>query len=282
MIEILYKNSEHEFIDVEWECFSFPSGEYQVKLLNTEGLKSGDYYFNIVGSVVNENFIKLALLKSALGHIAMGRGLLINSYLMVPYLPYSRQDRVCSVGEAFSLKVIGNLINAMQFDRVYTWDAHSDVSNMCIRNLLNKTPNNLYGKFVKELHDNGDIDTLVAPDAGSTPKINAMSYAYNIPVLQGHKKRDPETGSLTGFGYNGVASFKNLLIVDDICDGGGTFIGLTKELLAGGASSVSLLVTHGFFSKGVDILLDNGISNIYTTNSLVGGIRPEIIKVGGI
>jgi len=65
-----------------------------------------------------------------------------------------------------------------------------------------------------------------------------------------------------------VIKGKDALIVDDICDGGATFIGLAKELLILGANSVSLFVTHGIFRSGTDIIFESGISKIITTNSL--------------
>ena len=59
-----------------------------------------------------------------------------------------------------------------------------------------------------------------------------------------------------------------MLIVDDLCDAGGTFIGSAQVLRDAGARSVSLYVTHGLFSKGVGNLLEQGIDRIYTTSSL--------------
>lgn len=61
---------------------------------------------------------------------------------------------------------------------------------------------------------------------------------------------------------------KTVMILDDICDGGRTFIEAVKHLREAGAKRVELYVTHGIFSKGVENLLDNGIDHIYTTNSL--------------
>jgi ribose-phosphate pyrophosphokinase len=62
------------------------------------------------------------------------------------------------------------------------------------------------------------------------------------------------------------------LIVDDICDGGATFVALARKLREAGAIEVSLFVTHGIFSKGKDL---EGIDNIYTTGSFTGKVYPK-------
>jgi ribose-phosphate pyrophosphokinase len=82
------------------------------------------------------------------------------------------------------------------------------------------------------------------------------------------KKRDVASGKLTGFSLMaGDVRGRDLLIVDDLCDAGGTFIGSAQVLREAGAHSVSLYVTHGIFSKGVEHLFANGIDAIYTTTS---------------
>jgi ribose-phosphate pyrophosphokinase len=66
------------------------------------------------------------------------------------------------------------------------------------------------------------------------------------------------TGALSGFEvYADDLTGKEVVILDDICDGGGTFIGLTKKLREKGAAKVTLYVTHGMFTKGVKILLES-------------------------
>jgi ribose-phosphate pyrophosphokinase len=60
---------------------------------------------------------------------------------------------------------------------------------------------------------------------------------------------------------------KHVIIVDDICDGGRTFIELAKVLKSNKVKNITLFVTHGIFSKGVDALFENGIDNIITTDT---------------
>lgn len=101
------------------------------------------------------------------------------------------------------------------------------------------------------------------------------------------KHRDVQSGQLTGFALlAGDVRGRDVLIVDDLCDAGGTFIGAAQVLRQHGARSVSLYVTHGIFSKGVEHLLAQGIDNIYTTTSYapadIAGARVELIDIARI
>jgi phosphoribosylpyrophosphate synthetase len=96
-----------------------------------------------------------------------------------------------------------------------------------------------------------------------------------IPSVCMEKVRDQTTGNIMGIklvddtdldSLNG----KRVLIVDDICDGGRTFIEAAKVLYENGVSSVSLYTSHGIYSKGLDILFDAGIHCIYDKGGLVG------------
>ena len=109
---------------------------------------------------------------------------------------------------------------------------------------------------------------LVAPDAGATPRVQKIAEDMNVNFIQAAKLRDPKTGRLSGFDFTGDVEGKRLLIVDDICDGGGTFVGLTSELIEGGAKTIDLYVSHGIFSKGIGVLFEGGISHIYTTDTI--------------
>ena len=85
-------------------------------------------------------------------------------------------------------------------------------------------------------------------------------------VLIGEKVRDQSTGRITHYSINGDVKDKNILIVDDICDGGMTFRILSKSLVDRGSKSNNLYVSHGIFSQGLDVLRNDGINRIFTIN----------------
>lgn len=215
----------------------------------------------------NEEIFELLLLADALKRI----GATIYN-LEIPYFPFGRQDRVANKGEAFSLKIFVNLINQIEAKRVIINDPHSDVTTALLNNVDIIYQHEIFGPVIEEkFRNNIDDVMLVAVDGGATKKINKLSEYFNgLPVLQCTKKRDTKTGALSGFEVFTKKSLngKICIMVDDICDGGGTFIGVAKELLKAGATKIVLMVTHGFFTKGMTVF-DNIIDEVYTQDGLV-------------
>jgi ribose-phosphate pyrophosphokinase len=118
-------------------------------------------------------------------------------------------------------------------------------------------------KLISVINETGS-DLICYPDKGALAKYVREYEEVNLPHIFGEKVRDQLTGNITAYSLIGECYGKNVLIVDDICDGGMTFKILAKDLLASGAKSVVLFVTHGIFSKGVRTLLEAGIQRVFT------------------
>ncbi|BCE00189.1 ribose-phosphate diphosphokinase [Marinicellulosiphila megalodicopiae] len=256
------------------DSFTFSGGEEHVRFEPCElnDVVKVKIYERLVSSA---NIIRLMMATDALKRMF---GACISIELVCPYFPYARQDRVCVEGEALAVSVMADIINRLDFDRVTIWDAHSDVTGALINNVKNIAQIDLLKtcKQLCELLKNGKL-TLVAPDAGAAKKTEKISEAFsNIPeVIQAQKKRDLKTGKIIKTEISDDVTGKDILISDDICDGGRTFIELAKVLKEQGANKITLFVTHGIFSKGLDVF-DGLIDEIYTTDSM----RPknEFIK----
>jgi len=190
--------------------------------------------------------------------------------LHIPYLPYGRQDKNVSNDSTFNLEVFANLINALEFNAVVTLDAHNpEATKKLIKNFADMTPSEVHKKIISQL----EPTFIVFPDKGAMERYGTgLSQIHTIFC---DKVRDQATGQILGItvNMNGNRDFINrdrLLIVDDICDGGATFIGVAKALREKNEHvQINLFVTHGIFSRGKDHLLRNGIDNVYTTNSLL-------------
>ncbi|GAA3752602.1 hypothetical protein GCM10022422_42660 [Flavobacterium ginsengisoli] len=184
--------------------------------------------------------------------------------LFIPYFPAARQDRVMIPGEPLSVKVYADIINAMQLNKVFVFDAHSEVTPALLNNST-VIPNYT---FIKEvLNKIGENVKLISPDGGALKKIYKVSeFLGGVEVVECSKSRDVKTGKLSGFKvYNDDLQGMDCLIVDDICDGGGTFVGLAEELKKKNAGKLYLAVSHGIFNKGFEVL--NCFDGIFTTNS---------------
>jgi len=212
------------------------------------------------------DFMLLAQLVDAVRHVTD----IVVSHLELAWLPWARQDRHMVPGDSFALKVFAAQLNLLNFDKVFILDPHSDAAaaaiNHCV--VIPQEKCLVQSHTLRRAIAQGEL-MLVAPDAGALKKIHNVAKATGASSWATlTKERDVATGQLTGFALvAGDVAGKNLLIVDDLCDAGGTFIGSAQVLREAGALSVSLYVTHGIFSKGVEHLLTNGIDTIYTTTS---------------
>lgn len=259
MIKVGVVTGEHSGT-VPIKIHKFPAGESFVRL-NMEDIPTSIKYDQVsVGLSFqgNDDIINLLLIVDALKRSTLSWSKLV---LSITYFPYGRQDRVCVPGEPHSLKVIGNLINSCGFDHVLVFDPHSDVIEAVLDNVDILTQTEILNACEPNILEN--YDAIVSPDAGAYKKVSKSAQFFNKEVVRADKIRDLETGSLSGFEvYSNNLSGKSVIILDDLADGAGTFIGLAKKLKERGASEVGLYVTHGLFTKGTEILKES-IDSVY-------------------
>lgn len=247
---------------IKYKVVSFSGGETHVTLDNP------DRYTNWTSAEITGNIrsadllMELLMLTDALRQC--NPDMLLD--VTIPYFPYARQDRVCSPGDSFSLKVIANIINSQNYHKVTVWDPHSDVTPALLNRVEVIPPRYfLIDSFTSE------NDVMVCPDAGAIKRVSECAKprfhgAKPFEMVRADKKRDPATGKiLETIVYSDHIGKKNFLIIDDICDGGRTFIELAKKLRPLTDGKVMLYVTHGIFSQGLDPLLAV-IDEIYCAN----------------
>jgi len=210
-------------------------------------------------------------------------------HLYVPYFLGARSDRQFSEGGINYLKdIICPIINSQNYETVTIIDAHSDVLEACIHN-YRKVDNISLVKFALTNIDNKNGARekliLVSPDAGALKKMYNVSEHFGIEnMVIANKHRDIKTGKITHTEVPGLTQepgSKNFVIIDDICDGGRTFLEIAKTIRKEREDSVFndkiyLVVTHGIFSAGFSEL-KNWIDGIYCTNS-VKDVDNELVK----
>lgn len=192
-------------------------------------------------------FIHLAQLKDLLD-----AELVEQVSLHISYLPYARQDKPVSNSTTFALSTFAKLLNSLNFTEVTFDDVHSRKAVQLVNRSKDKAP------YVSKLVRENDFNVCY-PDEGARERYELMGKAR--VVLK--KERNQLTGELSMQPLEWKIS-GDYLIVDDICDGGGTFILAAKELYKAGADSVHLYVSHGIFSKGLEPLREAGIKRIFT------------------
>ena len=279
--------TNNETSDIKFEISNFPDGQQQVKILpfthilyNTGNkiFKSKAPEFIISGNISIQiksrlnNFQDLELIICAVKSLQkLG---IKKIHLLTPYFLGSRSDRKFEEGSNNYLKdVICPIVNSLKFESVTVLDPHSDVLEACLNN-FKKFDNFMLFSWFKDLQiKNPSLKNsiLISPDAGANKKIFkvAEQIGYTGDVITCSKSRD-ENGKLSRVNVPlrlGLDK-QDLIIIDDICDGGATFINIAKEIKSKSwlTGKIYLIVTHGIFSKGFKEL-NQYFDGIYCTNS---------------
>ncbi|WP_435261971.1 ribose-phosphate diphosphokinase [Tenacibaculum sp. nBUS_03] len=243
---------------IEYEFFTFSGGEPHIKI--TSDLKTTEEVTITIRVKSFNDIGKLLVATNALRNSGVKK-----LQLVLPYFPAARQDRLMVSGEALSVKVYAEIINSQNYQSVTVLDPHSEVTPALLNNC--KVINN--HKFIELVTNRLSKDlVLISPDGGALKKIyKVASYLQNYEVVECSKSRNVKTGKLSGFKvYTDDLKGKDCLLVDDICDGGGTFLGLAQELKAKNAGNLYLAVSHGIFSKGFEELKKH-FTQVFTTDS---------------
>lgn len=242
--------------------FKFPGGEVHVQLDLEKVAKAGSVQFLPAVIKSSDDIMKLIMTTDALRRAGFQ-----DIILLMPYVPYARQDRVSEIGEPLSIAAFAKIINSLKFLSVLVWDAHSDVATAVIDNCKSvpqyRLVDSVLGPKQKDY-------VLVSPDAGARKKIDKLAQLWQSEVIYCDKVRDTKTGKIL---YTHVPDIdekiiegKGFLIVDDICDGGRTFTELAKVLQAKNPDHwIDLYVTHAILSQGLSTF-KGLIDNIYTVN----------------
>lgn len=240
-----------------FEIVRYPAGEFRV----TGRVDKGSLYRARVQDCIPEDLIILNIWADAV-HRQRGR-----TEVFIPYFPGAREDR----GAPLGAKVYADLVNLGKHEQVTIVDPHSDVAPALINNCKVVTLGDLIPLWSSVF---SEFRGVIAPDGGGTRRAFEVAQVLGVPLYQGGKHRDPATGKLSGFWCDSLPD-ENLLIVDDICDGGGTFMGLADVC---DTDKLSLWVTHGIFT-GDNLLLAERFNLILTTDSFTTATPPGTVRL---
>lgn len=260
--------------DIKFTVSKFPDGQQSITLDST-------FYVQLhepitIKSRLN-SFQDLELIICA-NQAIKNIDLLVQVNLYVPYFLGARSDRQFEYGGVNYLKqVICHIINNQNFNSVTVVDPHSDVLEACLNN-FQKIPNLSLVKFALTNIDNKNGAQnrvcLVSPDAGALKKVFDVAKHFNIEnVVTAAKVRDIKTGKIVKTEVPNLPTSTTeeelkYVIVDDICDGGRTFIELAKVIKEQRPNAeIYLVVSHGIFSANL-YELSKHIDGIFSTNSV--------------
>lgn len=271
-----------------YKVSKFPDGQQSLEIPNSEHdkIRHGTTNVTIVSRL--NNFSDLELIICGVKAIR-GLNKTMKIDLSVPYFMGARSDRKFVEGGINYVKdVISPIINSLDFDTVTVLDPHSDVIEACVNGFKKAT--HTYYRFIAFAvlnmagsTFNPDEICLISPDSGAYKKTFFVAKVLGVQsIATANKIRDIKTGQIIKtevpnlpISTTGVPL--KYVIIDDICDGGRTFIELAKAIREQlPTAQIYLVVTHGIFSAGLDVLTPH-FNKIITTNSYKDIETDEII-----
>lgn len=242
-----------------FESMRFPAGEGHIKVAHDNAGKGPlTEVATLTGADAND-LILLGMWADA------ARQRAARTVALIPYLPGARQDR----GLPFGANVYATIINGFDIDQIVCFDPHSPVMPSLIERLTIVDSAHLVRQHIV---GRADRDTapqryagIIAPDKGAVARATEVAQICHLPVYRAEKHRNPDTGKLDGFSCEPLPDTGRFLVVDDICDGGGTFMGLA-ESTGLPKERLGLYVSHGVFSGRAASLADH-FGEIVTTDS---------------
>lgn len=218
------------------KVIKFPDGQPHI---NITGVSAGDD-ITVLWPIRNpDEAVELLMICEAIDGL-----LAYPKHLMIPYLMGARYDRRMQHGDSVDLKVVASMINSCCFDTVEILDVHSDVALQ----LIDRSVNISNRRLVETYKDPDSV--LIIPDTGAQKKADKyLAWNPNISnIVTCIKTRTVQTGKidLTVIKPENCKDL-NCVIIDDLCDGGATFIAIAKQIKP---KKLTLIVTHGIFSKG--------------------------------
>lgn len=265
------------------ELNHFPDGTLHMDidiLLDIDILSNYKYnnWFSISWKFeANEELVALIYLVE---HIR-SHSLFADIVLWMDYIPNARMDRVKNSNDVFTLKYFANIINSLNFKKVYVVDPHSPVAEALINNICISSIEPLINSIFKRI---GKDIIIYFPDASAKKKYEDLfkgcKTVYSI------KRRDWETGKIKGLAVitnNIDLKDKTVLMFDDIISYGGSMYYSALKLKELGVDKIYAYATHTENSildkeKGtlIKLLEDGTVERLFTTNSLFTGEHDKI------
>jgi ribose-phosphate pyrophosphokinase len=291
-IEFWGRAPSGHLVRTNFKPFQFPGGEWHI---TKEDIIEYIEYFAVVRGASTDDLMVAAMWADLLMATTHAR-----RHLFLPYLPAARADR----GEPAGVQIYRNMVENIAAHSIVYIDPHSDVSDDLYRgdrgSYLNISPLVGYPIPVERVtvravggsEPGSRYAGVIAPDKGAHRRAQRVGDKLGVPTYFAGKERDFDSGKLLKFtapaqwthqeyaGNGDVVEVEypptegRYLVVDDICDGGGTFMGLAG-VLGIPRENLDLWVTHGIFSGNAGQLTE-AYGNIFTTDSHPGAYNEAV------
>lgn len=223
----------------------------------------------------DQNLVEFCLIADALTRLGVKK-----ITAVIPWLGYSKQDKVFRDGEPLSVKVIAKMLQVAPLDKVITFDLH----NLAIPGFFEVPVINLSGRkvFRELMAKKITKDTVIAAvDAGSVKSSERFSEDLGgVPLVYMNKFRDLATGKVVYKSISEPVAGKIILIKDDLISTGSTLVEAARFLKLSGAAKINVCATHHLYVPGAQEKLDQSpINQIMVTDTIESKSKSKKLKV---
>jgi ribose-phosphate pyrophosphokinase len=245
--------------------YDFASGEIYVRF--EESVRGSDaFVIQSMAAPINKWMMETLIMVDALK-----RGSAKRITVVLPFYPYSRQDKKHRGREPISARLIADLLRTAGADRILTVDLHTAQ----IQGFFDGPVDHLFALSLLAEHVQtkyaGREFVVVAPDSGRVRVAERWAEKLGgVPLAFIHKTRDPlRPNQAVANRVVGEVEGRLCVVVDDMIDTGGTICQASEALVEAGASEVVVAATHGVLSDPATERLKNSrISEVVLTNTL--------------
>jgi len=238
----------------------FSDGEFEPSF--DETVRGADVFLIQSTTPPSDNLMELLLMIDA-----AKRASAANIIAVMPYFGYARQDKKGKPRVPIGAKLVSNLLTAAGVNRIMTMDLHADQ----IQGFFEVPVDHLYASelFIEDITSLNLPNLIIAsPDMGGSKRANAYAKILNSGVVICYKERK-QANVIGEMKVLGDVSGKDVVIIDDMVDTGGTLTKAADLMIESGAKSVRAYCTHGILSGTAYQRLDNSnIAELVITNTI--------------
>ena len=241
----------------------FADGEFSVSY--EESIRGRDVFLVQSTFPNSDNLMELLLMIDA-----AKRASAATIVAVIPYFGWARQDRKDKPRVSIAAKLVADLLSVAGIDRLITMDLHADQ----IQGFFDVPVDHLYASsifipYIESLHLKNMV--IASPDVGGAKRANSYAKYFDVPLVLCHKQR-AKANVVEKMTVIGDVAGKNVVLIDDIIDTGGTLTKAADLLLSFGAESVRALCSHPVMSDpATEKVINSGLAQIIFTDSIPYG-----------
>ena len=257
----------------EIELSAFANNELKIRV-KEKNISEKAIIVQSLSEPVNHHLIELLLISDGLKRLGVKEILGV-----IPYMGYSKQDKVFRQGEPLSMEVIAKILDTAGFRKIITFDLHNPDSIKFFKTpVINLSAKERLLKYFQKEVDKNTV--IISPDAGAVRSAERLAKRLEVKAVYIDKQRDLKTGKVEVKGIEGEVREKNGLIVDDMLATGGTLVKTAEFLRKKGIQSIKVGVIHHLYVKGAQERINKSmIDELIVTDTVEQKEKSKKLKV---